>query len=353
MTIIFFLILLGWPHFSTICHELGHLVCAKLVGLSPHLMKVGGGFIFTRKNFFGAQLELGILPGDGLICVTYPDTGWSKFDDLKQKLIISIIGGCLANFILLAGSITLLVYTGSPIFLYFICVEVLFIISTLVPTDVHLNGMQFPTDGKQIFHIITRDDQRRNKELLAHYREKVIRIIRGQTEPQTVFNDDLRILSLLAKADAELVYRHFDEAMTILNRLLLTEHTADFERAYILDTLASIVINHRQKQHLARADGWSQEAMKLAGYSQTIRGTRGAILIELGKYEEGKQMLFPLTEPDNDPIDIAISNYFLAKAEHRLGNSEQAWRRLKLAEEAGEQVPGLSEMFASLINELG
>jgi len=75
-------------------------------------------------------------------------------------------------------------------------------------------------------------------------------------------------------------------------------------------------------------------------------------LIELGQYEEGKQTLFPLTEPDNDPIDIAISSYYLAKADHHLGNNERAWKWLKQAEQVGEKVPGLSEMFASIKQEL-
>jgi hypothetical protein len=33
-------------------------------------------------------------------------------------------------------------------------------------------------------------------------------------------------------------------------------------------------------------------------------------------------MLLQLTEPDNHPLDIAISSCYLAKAEHRLGNNE-------------------------------
>jgi hypothetical protein len=64
------------------------------------------------------------------------------------------------------------------------------------------------------------------------------------------------------------------------------------------------------------------------------------------------RMLFQLTEPDNDPLDIAISSCYIAKAEHRLGNNEQAWSWLKLAEKAGEQVHELSEMFARVKQEL-
>src|SRR5262249_25141103 len=49
--------------------------------------------------------------------------------------------------------------------------------------------------------------------------------------------------------------------------------------------------------------------------------------------------------------DIAISSCYLAKAEHHLGNNEQAWSWLKLAEKAGRQVPELSETFARVKQE--
>src|SRR5262245_12683363 len=134
--IVLILSLFVWPYFSIFCHELGHFVCAKLVGLSPQLLRVGSGFSIFRKSFFGAQLELRILPYGGLTYAYYPDTGWSKFEDLKLKLITYIIGGCLANFVLLACSITMFVYTGFPICLYFIWIEVVSIITAIVPYDI-------------------------------------------------------------------------------------------------------------------------------------------------------------------------------------------------------------------------
>jgi tetratricopeptide (TPR) repeat protein len=338
-----------WLYFSTFCHELGHFVCAKLVGMSPQLMKVGRGFRIFRKSFFGAQLEIGILPDCGITYASYPHTGWSRLVDLKLKLIIFSIGGCLANSVLLLCLIAVFVYTGFPICLYFILIEALMIIIALAPTDVLLYGTKIPRDGKKIFFILTQDNQR---YFFADHQKAITRIAGDRAEPQILFKNDIRALELFVKAEIKLAYRRFDEAIALLDQLLNPENASDAEKAYILDTLASIVINHGQKQYLAQADRWSQEALKLAGHSKTIQGTRGAILIELGQYEEGKQTLFPLTELDNDPLDIAISSAYLAKADHHLGNNEQAWKWLKQAEQVGEKVPSLSEMFASIKQEL-
>jgi predicted Zn-dependent protease len=81
------------------------------------------------------------------------------------------------------------------------------------------------------------------------------------------------------------------------------------------------------KEYLNEADKWSQEAIELASQSQTLKGTRGAILIELGRYDEGKQLLLPLTEPENEDLDIAVSSCYIAKAEYFLGNIDRvnAW----------------------------
>src|SRR5262249_32660167 len=204
-------------------------------------------------------------------------------------------------------------------------------------------------DGKQLFFILTEDYQR---FFFCKSSKEITRIAGDRTAPQIFFKNDIRTLELFVKAQTELDYRHFDEAITLLNQLLKAENASDAEKVYILEILASIVISHGQKQYLTQADGWSQEALKLASYSKTVQGTRGAILVELGKYDEGKQMLVPITEPENDPIDIAISNYYLAKADHSLGNSEQAGRWLMQAEMASKKFPGLSETFASIKQEL-
>jgi hypothetical protein len=337
--------LCAWLYFSIFCHELGHFVCAKLVGMSPRLIRVGRGFNVIRASFFGAQLELCILPFGGLTHAYHPATGWSKFEDLKLKLITYHIGGCLANSVLLTCSITLLIYTGFPLCLYFIWIEVVSIITAIVPNDVSKYGMKFPSDGKQIFFIITKNYQRL---FFTDHQKEISRIAGDRAEPQALFKNDIKILELFVKAETELDHQRFDEAIALWNQLLNAENASDVERAYILDLLASIVINLGQKQYLTHADRWSREAMKLAGYSKTIQGTRGAILVELGKYEEGKRNLFPLTGPDNDPVDIAISSYYLAKADHHLGNSGQALVWLMQAEEVSKKVPGISEMFAGI-----
>src|SRR5215510_8467272 len=154
MTII--ILIFVWLYFSLFCHELGHFGCAKLVGMSPLVIKVGTWFNIFRGRFFGTPLVLNILPAYGVTYAQYPDTGWSTFEDLRPKLIIFSLGGCLANSALLIGSFMMLVFTGLPIFRFFSILEVLMIIDNFIPQNLSLYGDKLPNDGKQIFFLLTK-----------------------------------------------------------------------------------------------------------------------------------------------------------------------------------------------------
>jgi hypothetical protein len=75
-------------------------------------------------------------------------------------------------------------------------------------------------------------------------------------------------------------------------------------------------------------DAWSLQALALGPDRPTLQGSRGAVLVELGRYEEGKVLLAPLAAPDQPvSFDSFMSRAFLALAERGLGN-EAAARQL-------------------------
>lgn len=359
--IIVILSLILWPYFSIFFRELSNLLFAKLVGLNPQLMVVGEGFRLLRKRLFGTIFDLRIRPFSGSIDVYLPDTGWEKFEDLNLKLIIYYLGGLLSHTIFLAFFTILRLNMSDydyvkkySILKFFVLEEMILIYKTLFTDDSTTVGGRVPFDLMKVSYFLAKNYRR---VFFSAYGYLIMRIMGDRASPQTLFSpgyraeikrfmgdqpyqipfkNDKRSMELYLKADTEIFYGHYDEAIAKLNQLLKGENASEAERVRLLEILSSIVINEGQKQYLTEADGWSREALRLAGYSKTVQGTRGAILIEIGKYEEGKQLLLPLIDPANDWFDRMVSSYYLALADHRLGNREQARGWLKGAEEIGK-----------------
>jgi hypothetical protein len=84
-----------------------------------------------------------------------------------------------------------------------------------------------------------------------------------------------------------------------------------------------------------RIDAWSQRTLELAPNVPTVRASRGSVLIDIGRCEEGKAMLsqFAAIEGSFDQLMTLIS---LARAEYALGNLAAAEALIKAASEAGE-----------------
>jgi hypothetical protein len=54
----------------------------------------------------------------------------------------------------------------------------------------------------------------------------------------------------------------------------------------------------------------------------TLVGSRGAVLVEIGRYQEGKALLETVAFANEAPwFDLLMSRIFLARAEHALGNA--------------------------------
>jgi predicted Zn-dependent protease len=76
---------------------------------------------------------------------------------------------------------------------------------------------------------------------------------------------------------------------------------------------------------LAEMEQWSLRALQLGPEVRTLVGSRGAVLIELGRYQEGKALLEGVAfTVDTEPFDVLMSSIFLARAEHALGNAAAA-----------------------------
>lgn len=330
--ILIILIIYAWTYFSICCHEMGHFTFAKLAGMSPYLVKIGIGYKPLKLQLFNAIFEFRILPYCGITHAYH-----LTLDRIKLRFIFFASGGVFANFILLVVLINFFKIQGGLIIGILIIIEVILLLANLIPSEVKIYQENIQNDGKQIISALFTNYQKIFKDVLEEYNKQLYRYKNDkEILPKTFLRNDVRTLQIFIEAQTKLYTHHaFEEAVELFLELLNSPNISNPEKAFILDHLACIVAMNGYKKYLNDADKWSQEAIGLASQSKTLKGTRGAILIELGRYDEGKQLLLPLTEPENEPLDIAVSSCYIAKAEYFLGNIERVNEWLANAKKIG------------------
>jgi predicted Zn-dependent protease len=128
------------------------------------------------------------------------------------------------------------------------------------------------------------------------------------------------------------------------------------EEMLVLDSLASDALTFGDADLRSHLDEWSQRALQRGPEVPAFLCTRGAVLVALGRHQDGKALLTSLQGAGRlQPLDSLISKVFLARAEHALGNTAAARR---LADEArtmatAEPVsPAVAPLLAQLEAEL-
>jgi membrane-associated protease RseP (regulator of RpoE activity) len=323
-----------WAYFSIFCHEMGHLMVAKMMGFKPFLVKIGSGKRMLYLKLFDFIIEFNFMPSGG---ITYISN--LKLDKIKPKLILMYLAGPMINCLLFILIISIynqkILHYIFPnylnILVSFAVFEFLLVFGNLLPSELTIYGQKHSNDGKQVLDVLTKTNEQLIQKKLGFDRYT----IHQNDSSIDVFNNDLKTLQILYEAQVEFDKRNFNQVIKLLEPIVINDRLIVRDKLYILDTLVSIVIEHEKMEYLQKADTWSAQALALAGDIKTIQGTRGAILIELGRYSEGKQMLLPLTEAGNDLIDIVYSCCYIAKADYFLGNENQIKDWLNKAKQVG------------------
>jgi Tfp pilus assembly protein PilF len=124
-----------------------------------------------------------------------------------------------------------------------------------------------------------------------------------------------------------IVYQGEVERATTESDRLISEITSLHDKVMALDRLACFAIMDRLRCFMPQAETYSKQALDLQPQNLTLKGTRGSILVELGRYEEGEAMLKEVYEKSEADIDKGISALYRGLAAKGQGDSEQgkAW----------------------------
>jgi hypothetical protein len=331
------------------CHELGHVLCAVPLSLPIRLISIGIGPLLWRGRIGEIQLQLRAMSLSGYVSC-YPQSVVRML-----PLLFFLLGGVLGN-VALIGLVAVIVKSGAVSELAVDClglivlVQFFIIVLNLAPYWTTVDGHRVGSDGMQLLQLVA-GPWRGPTQVGLLYAAMLARYGGADLAPLRRASSRLMYQMLRpdrwTDADAR---RDFQDAVQReLGRRALSRE----ETMLALDALVTSGLMHRDPALRAHLDAWSQEALRLGPDIATLRGSRGAVLVELGRYQEGKALLLPLVgaQPGKS-FDTFMSCVSLAHAEHATGNVAAARAFAATARDNLEAIPQAAFLLSRLDAEL-
>lgn len=285
-----------------VVHELGHVFVARLLGWTVESVTIGQWHRLFSFSVGPATVTVRSAPSPGFVQTTPAAHENSVYKAGAFLLAGSLaeVGAGVSMFLLdrpplieTPGEL-LLSYSRINVF----CAVTYHVILNLWPRADTADDGHILSDGLLLRHVWRQSRlEPAYKDLSAKLEEA------GRLCQDREFPEALRIINelalrhpenvLLQKQAAHLYSECGDTVAAekiwrdLLGRPLGTPEVF----AEILDSLSRLPLYHRRTDLLAAADGWTSEALRHSPHAITLKGTRGAILVELGRFDEGIEML--------------------------------------------------------------
>ncbi|MEO1031483.1 MAG: site-2 protease family protein [Bacteroidota bacterium] len=305
---------------GVVVHEIGHLLFGKLAGADPKRIVLGKSHEVKRFKVFNIKIILNKDFNGGFAFVNFP---FGKNTKMNQFLFTS--GGFVTNlivaylvFLLFGFNFTFLSgRRGIDFSSAFIFANALLAISSLIPYYVEYLGVKIPTDGLTLLKLpfskknVSNIDYNDFLEAHEKYEDKDFDEAINLYKKYVEFEET----SLLARYNLGLMYLKKGEINEALRWMEPCLDVADKEKnrmmyAHINNGLAWLKLVANDYKDI---DILSKTAYSIKPDFSYFAGTRGSVLIELGKVEQGIKLLEPLVDfrfPNNQTVSTSIYLYF-------------------------------------------
>ncbi len=328
--------------FATILpHELGHAIAAKILGANVLAVIIGHGKTLFELRLPGQTVTFRLTPLGGFTLSAQRDKSWFR---LKRFLII--LAGPLANlvvaiaFLLLpsGGLFNLDFDRGFAPLRLFILANLITAVVNLWPTTAHTALGKVRSDGLALLQTssISQKSMDRSHALYFVGKAVVCGNKKDYSSAQAWLQKGLdrypENAKLLLHASVNLLHMQQyaaarDHSLKLLSRKDLTP-TA---RYVVLNNIAYADILFGDAALLNEANRYSQDAIANLPWQASIRGTRGSVLVELGRIDEGIQLLRDAMKNAETRQSKAQNSCWIAIAEAKRGNMAESKKYLETA----------------------
>ena len=298
---------------NTLARKFAQAIMADLAGLRLRCIHIGTGPTILSTRRYDCELVLKALPIFGMVEVIPGQQG------RRLAMFSFLAAGPLANAVLLALVILIGERMADPelskqTVLPAATVLVLSFLCSLWPSRVPTDGTWVASDGLRMLRSLRGEAQ---PTFYRQYLDMTLHHFFGREYP----------LPRVSEASDEVAWRiyqqryptrvTFVESRAALEPLLSLE-LGEPERVVVLDKLVTSGL--ADGAPAVDLDRWSAEALSLAPDIATIRGTRGSVLIDIGRPADGLDIL--QSAENRGVFNDCLVHGFRALGFFKLGNRE-------------------------------
>ncbi|WP_299491577.1 site-2 protease family protein [Acaryochloris sp. IP29b_bin.137] len=325
-------------------HEFGHALAGMSVGFPIRKISIGTGKPILKTKIGQMLFIITDGLGGGL---TYMGEVPRKY--LKPKYMVFILGGVLAQAIVVGLVLLYLKVTGNAIYTLnrmtlahvFLYSNILLIIGNLIPYNANLGGMSYPSDGMQLLR--TPFAQEKDiQDILA-----TGKILEGYelyeakkySEAESIFRQCVTsfpdsLVALINLGASLIKQMKLVDAQSVLEEAV-ARHPKSPYLFLLNNNLAWTFFLQLTPHSLQQADTYSIQAYQQNSALPVVLNTRGCVLIEQGQLEEGIQLLTRFTKlrrPINDKTNPAAGFIYLAYGYFLNNDRERSYQYLTKVE---------------------
>lgn len=316
---------------STILHELGHAVAGFLVGIRIFAIEIGQGQIVY--DFFLGRLRwcFRAIPFGGL-AHGIPRT----MEFHRSRQCVFILGGPLANVILLLIAVILLPldhqldstsFEGVAPFLFLALSNAALLLFSLWPHMANSVRGKIPNDALGLWRTL-RNKKTQTNELLSWrylYEASERQRKKDMEGAEAWIREGLQkfpksVALKISAAGILYLKKEYHQAARSYALVAGRNKGSKAMDAHILNGVAYCYLLTGKPELLTKADTCSRLALKQSPKHPAYKGTRGSVLVELGKYGEGLKLLHEAMKSHPQNSEQALSACHIGIAEARQGN---------------------------------
>ncbi len=338
-------------------HELGHVAAARLLGWRVHQVVIGVGKSLWKRRWFGILFDVRTIPVAGATWIAPDD-----IDSYRLKRFLSIAAGPAVNaglalgVVLIAqGNLSGLDFEALPRWAQLFLVANLFVLFINLWPHQPKSGFDLPTDGKQLLQLISFSKKSKDQvhaqrfmmeAMIARERSDLAGARLWAEQGLALYPEDLKLLDILGIVHLD--EGKYEQARAIFLNLLKIEKQPPAMRFLYSNNVAYADALSENPELLPEADAYSKNAYAGLPWMAAVTGTRGTVLIAMGNYDEGMELLKRSMEDAHSARDKAENACHMAVALTKTGRRDEARKYFELARGLDSKCPLLNRTERAL-----